>query len=444
MSKDAYKLVDENENKENSNTTTSYNNGDTYFDEGNVLRTYKNWWPDFAVGKDDFDAGLMQYFQRNYGESPTDEQKKQLTKDLEGRGYLNEIYRVNKMANTKAPNTEKWFESIGINPFSKDSGTSNNNTPVVSKASMENLDPTAAAANTQPAAPTTKKESNTSASNSPNTSGFTLDKAIEKNTEANKKAFEANKEENPLYLEESSEQAKKVNELYKAFIDDIKKYWRKPLVLDLLGAGAGKDGEWSIKDRWSSLDKEGKRKFDGSKFARNMHYLLNAIGTVAQSYGAALQGGNPSAYQADYVKDQNKMVNAYLDRVNKVHDAGANASGLIGKQGESNIVFSNLPREVSGKMSELIRRKVGNVYAQNAAIGALNEMGKDLSNLDQEDWNNITKAMFMAADTPNEQLGVAMKGALNKTYKAVSDWAEKNGFKSPVDFFKWIFQGNSK
>ena len=443
MSKDAYKLVDENENKENSNTATSYNNGDTYFDEGNVLRTYKNWWPDLSVGKDDFDAGLMQYFQRTYGESPTDEQKKQLTKDLEGRGYLNEIYRVNKMANTKAPNTEKWFESIGINPFSKDSGTSNNTT-VVSKAGMDNLAPTTTTttANTQP--DTKSKENNTSASNSPNTSGFTLDKAIEKNTEANKKAFEANKKENPLYLEESSEQAKKVNDLYKAFVEDIKKYWRKPLVLDLLGAGAGKDGEWNIKDRWSSLDEKGKRKFDGSKFARNMHYLLNAIGTVAQTYGAALQGRDTSAYQADYVKDQNKMVNAYLDRVNKIHDAGANAAGLIGKQAESNIGFNNLPREVSGKIFELIRSKVGDIDAQNAALSALNQMGKDISNLDQEDWNNITRAMFMAADTPTEQLGVAMKGALNKTYTAVSNWAEKNGFKSPIDFFKWMFQGNSK
>ena len=444
MAKDTYDLVDENEkenNNNNNNTTTSYNNGDTYFDDDNVLRTYKNWWPDFAVGKDDFDAGLMRYFQRNYGESPTDEQKKQLTKDLEGRGWLNGIYGYNKMANTKAPNTEKWFESIGINPFGKDSGTSNNT--VVNKASMDNSAPTAANTN-QPAQTTKSKENNSSASNSPNTSGFTLDRAIDKNTEANKKAFEANKEENPAYLEDASEQARKVNDLYKAFVDDIKKYWRKPLVLDLLGAGAGKDGEWSIKDRWSSLDKEGKRKFDGSKFARNMHYLLNAIGTVAQTYGAALQGGDPSAYQSDYVRDQNKMANAYLDRVNKIHDAGANAAGLIGKQGESNIGFSNLPREVSGKIFELIRSKVGNIDAQNAAIGALNEMGKDISNLDQEDWNNITKAMFMAANTPNEQLGVAMKGALNKTYKAVSDWAEAKGFKSPVDFFKWMFQGENK
>ena len=444
MAKDAYKLVDENENKENSNTTTSYNNGDTYFDEGNVLRTYKNWLPDFAVGKDDFDAGLMQYFQKNYGESPTDEQKKQLTKDLEGRGYLQGIYGYNKMANTRAPNTEKWFESIGINPFGNGNGTSNNTVPV-SKASMENLAPTAPAptdANTQPA--DTKKESNTSASNNTNASGFTIDKAIDKNTEANKKAFEANKEENPAYLEDASEQARKVNDLYKAFVEDIKKYWRKPLVLDLLGAGAGKDGEWSIKDRWSSLDKEGKRKFDGSKFARNMHYLLNSIGTVAQTYGAALRGKDTSAYQADYVKDQNKMVNAYLDRVNKIHDAGANAASLIGKQGESNIGFNNLPREVSGKIFELIRSRVGNIDAQNAALGALDQMGKDISNLDQKDWTNITKAMFMAADTPKEQLGVAMKGTLGKAYTAVSNWAEGKGFKSPADFFKWMFQGESK
>lgn len=440
-----YDLVDENENNKNENTTASYNNGDTYFDDGNVLRTYKNWWPDLAVGKDDFDAGLMQYFQKNYGESPTDEQKKQLTKDLEGRGYLQGIYGYNKMANTRAPNTEKWFESIGINPFGK---TSNNNTAAVSKASIDNSAPTAPApadANTQPAASAaTKKESNTSASNNTNASGFTIDKAIDKNKEANKKAFEANKEENPAYLEDASEQAGKVNDLYKAFVEDIKKYWRKPLVLDLLGAGAGKDGEWSIKDRWSSLDKDGKRKFDGSKFARNMHYLLNAIGTVAQTYGAALQGKDPSAYQADYVKDQNKMANAYLDRVNKIHDAGANAAGLIGKQAESNIGFNNLPREVSGKIYGLIRSKVGDIDARNAALGALNELGKDISNLDQEDWNNITSAMVMTANNPNEALGAGMKGLLGKTYTAVSNWAEGKGFKSPADFFKWMFQGNSK
>lgn len=437
-----YDLVDENENNKNSNTTTSYNNGDTYFDDGNVLRTYKNWLPDFAVGKDDFDAGLTKYLDTTYpGETLTDEQRKQLTEEMNRRGWLDGIYRVNKMANNGAPNAEKWFEARGFNPFGKGGETSNNT--VVNKASMDNSAPTANTTN-QPVPTTKKKEDSSSASNSPNTSGFTIDKAIEKNAEANKKAFEANKEENPAYLEEASEQAKKVNDLYKNFVEDIKKYWRKPLVLDLLGAGAGKDGEWSIKDRWSSLDKKGKRKFDGSKFARNMHYLLNAIGTVAQTYGAALQGRDPSAYQTDYVRDQNKMANAYLDRVNKIHDAGANASSLIGKQGESNIGFSNLPREVSGKIFELIRSKVGNIDAQNAALGALNQMGKDITNLDQEDWNNITRAMFMAADTPNEQLGVAMKGALNKTYTAVSNWAEKNGFKSPVDFFKWLFQGNSK
>ena len=444
MSKDAYKLVDENEkeNNKDSNTATSYTNGDTYFDEGNVLRTYKNWWPDFAVGKDDFDAGLMQYFQRNYGESPTDEQKKQLTKDLEGRGYLNEIYRVNKMANTKAPNTEKWFESIGINPFSKDSGTSNS-TPVVSKASMENLDPTAPT-NTQPAAPTTKKESNTSASNSPNTSGFSMDKVLEKNTETSKKGLEENKKVDPDFIDNATKQATDINDRYKAFVEDIKKYWRKPLVLDLLGAGAGKDGEWSIKDRWSSLDKEGKRKFDGSKFARNMHYLLNSIGTVAQTYGAALQGRDPSAYQADYVKDQNKMVNAYLDRVNKIHDAGANASGLIGKQGESNIDFANKPRKISNDAFAYIVNNVANTEAQRAIIDVLKQMGNDISNLDQKDWDNIARAMVMSSKNTNEALGAAMKAIVGKANTAVSNWAEKNGFKSPADFFKWMFQGENK
>lgn len=439
-----YDLVDENENNKNENTTTSYNNGDTYFDDGNVLRTYKNWLPDFAVGKDDFDAGLTKYLDTTYpGETLTDEQRKQLTEEMNRRGWLDGIYRVNKMANNGAPNAEKWFEARGINPFGNGSGTSNNTT-AVNKASMDNSAPTTA--NTaQPAAPTTKsKESNASASNGPNTSGFTIDKAIDKNKEANKKAFEANKEESPVYLEEASEQAKKVNDLYKAFVDDIKKYWRKPLVLDLLGAGAGKDGEWSIKDRWSSLDKEGKRRVDGSKFARNMHYLLNAIGTVAQSYGAALQGKDPSVYQADYVKDQNKMVNAYLDRVNKVHDAGANASGLIGKQGESNIAFSNLPREVSGKIYGLVRSKIGNIDAQNAAIGAINEMGKDLRGLGQEDWTNITTAMVMASENKDEALGAAMKGLSAKAFTAVSDWAEAKGFKGPADFFKWLFQGENK
>ena len=440
-----YDLVDENEkeNNKNGNTTTSYNNGDTYFDDGNVLRTYKNWWPDLAVGKDDFDAGLTQYLDTTYpGESLTDEQRKQLTEEMDRRGWLNGIYSANKMANNGAPNAEAWFKARGINPFGKTSN--NNNTAAVSKASMENLAPTDA--NTQPAASaaTKKKESNTSASNNTNASGFTIDKAIDKNVEANKKAFEANKEENPAYLEDASEQARKVNDLYKAFVEDIKKYWRKPLVLDLLGAGAGKDGEWSIKDRWSSLDKEGKRKFDGSKFARNMHYLLNSIGTVAQAYGAALQGRDPSAYQADYVKDQNKMVNAYLDRVNKIHDAGANAASLIGKQAESNIGFNNLPREVSGKIFELIRSKIGNYDAQNAAISAINELGKDLRGLGQEDWNNITTAMVMASENKDEALGAAIKGLSNKAITAVSNWAEGKGFKSPADFFKWMFQGNSK
>lgn len=443
MAKDAYNLVDENENNKDSNTATSYANGDTYFDEGNVLRTYKNWLPDFAVGKDDFDAGLMQYFQKNYGESPTDEQKKQLTKDLEGRGYLNEIYRVNKMANTKAPNTEKWFESIGINPFGTGNGTSNNNTVPVSKASMENLAPTAA---TQPDTTTTtkKKESNTSASNSPNTSGFSMDELFKEDAENAKKLLEINKGLDKDYLDAATEKAHDVYDRYKAFAEDIKKYWRKPLVLDLLGAGAGKDGEWNIKDRWSSFDKEGKRKFDGSKFARNMHYLLNSIGTVAQSYGAALQGRDPSVYQADYVRDQNKMANAYLDRVNKIHDAGANAAGLIGKQAESNIGFSNMPRSAFGKIYGTITGKIADANAQRAALKTLIQMGNDITNLDQEDWTNISIALAMSKDTPKEKLGVAMQGLLGKAYTAVNDWAKKNGYGSPIDFFKSLFQGNSK
>lgn len=428
-----YSFVDENENnKETPNTKLS--NGDTYFDDKGTLRVNKDWAWNSALSKpEDFDAGFTSYLQRAYpGETLTDEQKGQLREELNRRGGLSNIYSSNRMTNYGAPNAEAWFKARGFDPY--EGGGTSNKTIIVNKASMDN----SAAKENENKAPAASVPA---ASNNSNTSGFDADKILEKNTETAKKGLEENKKVDPEFLNAAEEQAKDVNDRYKAFVDDIKEYWRKPLVLDLLGAGAGKDGEWSIKDRWTSLDKDGKRKFDGNKFARNMHYLLNAIGTVAQSYGAALQGRDPSIYQADYVKDQNKMVNAYLDRVNKVHDAGANASSLIGKQAESNQGYANLPRNVSSEAYELIKKSGASITAKRAILSELTQMGKDVSNLDQEDWDDITKAMLIAAENPEQAIAAGIKGLGGKATKAVSDWAKGKGFNNVQDFFNWLGTG---
>lgn len=440
---DKYNFVDENDkatSDKNSNST-KLANGDTYFDDKGTLRVNKDWAWNSALGRpEDFDAGFTSYLQRTYpGETLTDEQKGQLREELNRRGGLSNIYSSNRMTNYGAPNAEAWFKARGFDPY--ENGGNSSNTVIVNKASME------APSTTTTTATTKEKENNTSASapasNNSNTSGFDADKILEKNTETAKKGLEENKKVDPEFLNAAEEQAKDVNSRYKAFADEIKEYWRNPLVLDLLGAGAGEDGKWSIKDRWTSTDKDGKRRFDGKKFARNMHYLLNAIGTVAQSYGAALQGRDPSVYQADYVKDQNKMVNAYLDRVNKVHDAGAKAVDLIGKQAESNQGYANLPRNVSNEAYELIKKSGASITAKRAILSELTQMGKDVSNLDQEDWDEITKAMLIAAENPEQALVASIKGLGGKATKAVSEWAKAKGFNNIQDFFNWLAHGDS-
>lgn len=433
---DRYNLVDENDkNSNNGSNSTKLANGDTYFDDKGTLRVNKDWAWNSALSKpEDFDAGFTSYLQRAYpGETLTDEQKGQLREELNRRGGLSNIYSSNRMTNYGAPNAEAWFKARGFDPYEGGSGTSNK-TIIVNKASMDN----SAAKENENKAPAASAPA---ASNNSNTSEFDADKILEKNTETAKKGLEENKKVDPEFLNAAEEQARDVNERYKAFVDEIKKYWRKPLILDLLGAGAGKDGEWSIKDRWTTLDEDGKRKFDGNKFSRNMHYLLNAIGTVAQSYGAAIQGRDPSVYQADYVKDQNKMVNAYLDRVNKVHDAGANASSLIGKQAESNQGYANLPRNVSGEAYELIKKSGASITAKRAILSELTQMGKDVSNLDQKDWDDITRAMLIAAENPEQAIAAGIKGLGGKATKAVGDWAKGKGFNNIQDFFNWLGTG---
>ena len=432
---DRYNLVDENENNKNSSNKLS--NGDTYFDDRGTLRTNKEWGWDSALSKpEDFDAGFTSYLQRAYpGEKLTDEQQRQLREELNRRGGLSNIYSSNRMSNYGAPNAEAWFKARGFDPY--ESGGASNKTVIVNQASMGN--PTS---NTNAPKDNSAANANSSAANSSNTSGFDADEILEKNTKTAKKGLEESSKVDPEFLDNAETQAKDVNDRYKAFVDDIKEYWRKSLVLDLLGAGAGKDGEWSIKDRWTSVDKEGKRRFDGKKFARNMHYLLNAIGTVAQSYGAALQGRDPSVYQADYVKDQNKMVNAYLDRINKVHDAGANAANLIGKQAESNQGFANRPRNVSAEAYGLIMKSGASITAKRAILSELTKMGQDVSNLGQKDWDDITKAMLMTAENPDQAATAILKGIGGKATKAIGDWAKRQGFNNVQDFFNWLGTGN--
>ena len=434
---DRYNLTDENQNNESSNNKLS--NGDTYFDDRGTLRVNKDWAWDSALGKpEDFDAGFTTYLQRSYpGEQLTDEQRGQLKEELNRRGGLSNIYSSNRMSNYGAPNAEAWFKARGFDPY--ENGGTSNKTVVVNNASMGNPTPTAAPS--KDSAPS--KDDANSAANSPNTSGFDADEILEKNTKTAKKGLEENSKVDPEFLDNAEAQAKDVNKRYKDFVDDIKEYWRKSLVLDLLGADAGKDGEWSIKDRWTSVDKEGKRRFDGKKFARNMHYLLNAIGTVAQSYGAALQGRDPSVYKADYVKDQDKMVNAYLDRINKVQDAGANASNLMGSQAESNQGFANRPRNVSAEAYDLIMKSGASITAKRAILSELTKMGQDVSNLGQKDWDDITKAMLMTAENPDQAATAILKGIGGKATKAIGDWAKRQGFNNVQDFFNWLGTGTT-
>lgn len=410
--------------QENQNQKVKRPDGESYLDNENILRKSKSWLPDSKIKADEFDPALLARMQRKYP-NPNKDNIREIQEWLDNAGGWSEFLKSNKMQKKGAPETQKYLESLGIDLYGK---RGNGGTTIIQSSSMGI--PSGNDAKKEDFVPEgrkvePKKESEETVVPQTDRSSVTKDIMAE-NAQDAKAGLDANKNVDPEFMEYASAQASDVNSRYDDLLGDIHKYMRSPLVLYLLGANAGKKGEWDIKERWKK-----------DKIARNLHYLLNSIGTVAQRMGASALGQNPLAYESDYRNDMNKMVGAYQNRVNSILDSGATAaSNLIGKQATSNQEFANMPRKLSAEAMKALYDPKMSAEARREVLKVLREMGADLGQLSDEEWNDLTKALIYSANGSKEAAEAAGKVAASKNYNVVADYVAKAGGEVQK-LFKW-------